>query len=779
MALVQALPVSMTDHSNSGVEVQQCRPLSSHSPTDTCAGACGPCSAGTAMGSVSSLISGRTYQERHCRAASEFTKPRRATPATSCFRLQDNTLRSGSSLEQLLIHSNQIQPQVLPPPLPTKKQPRPGNTAGVGSAGASGAVGGGNNGNFGYASEEVLVGDWNDNLVMTAGSPCSDTEDQRDNRTLNGNIGGPPPKLIPVSGQLEKNMEKVLIRPTAFKPVVPKNRHSVQYLSPRPAGSSLSESQGSLNLLLPLGGSTSTPGNGGSGNSEGKRNSYSGGRNARNSQSCSMSDSGRNSLSSLPTHSSTGYSLAPSEGSSSGSGIGGQLEPTSGPGQSTSGAVRTHGHTNSDSGRSSSSKSSGSGSLSGRGQPLLDSRSCGHSPPPIEGYEAVVRELEEKLRERDQELQQLRENLDENEAAICQVYEEKQRRCEREMEELRQNCATKMKQASQKAQRAQQVLQLQIFQLQQEKKKLQEDFASLLQDRETLERRCLTIQREQTQLGPRLEETKWEVCQKSGEISLLKQQLKEMQSELSQKAGEIVVLKAQLREARSELQASQVRSQEAQTALRTRSLELEVCENELQRRKSEAELLREKLGRLEEESARLCETLTNHSRPSLAGNPCPTMKGQCMNLSLQPGRSVAGRGGPSPSVYRDGEESLLVWGGESDEAKAQRQNAETVLALRQQVDRLKAELIYERRTSEEQLSHFDDERRVWQEEKEKVIRYQKQLQQNYIQMYRRNRNLERVMRELSLELENRDLEDYEVHTGSNEIHFEEITATEI
>ncbi|XP_074501991.1 leucine zipper putative tumor suppressor 2a [Sebastes fasciatus] len=785
MALVQALPLTVTDHPNLGLDVQQCRPLSSHSPSGSCPGPCGPCSPGTAMGSVSSLISGRTYQERHCRAASEFTtKSRRSTPATSCFRLQDNTLRSGSSLEQLLVISNQTLPhaQVLPPPLPTKKQPRPGNSAGTGGVTVAGAIGGSTNGSSGYVSDEVVVGDWNDNVVLVAASPCSDSEDQRDNRTRNGNIGGPPPKLIPVSGQLEKNMEKVLIRPTAFKPVVPKNRHSVQYLSPRPGGGSLSESQASLNLLLPLGGSNIASGPnviGGSSSSstEGKRNSYSGGRNARNSQSCSMSDSGRNSLSSLPTHSSTGYSLAPSEGSSSGSGSGGQLEPVQGLGRNTSGGSGSHGHTNSDSGRSSSSKSTGSGSLSGRGQPLSDSGSCGHSPPPVEGYEAVVRELEEKLRERDLELQQLRENLDENEAAICQVYEEKQRRCEREMEELRQSCASKMKQASQKAQRAQQVLQLQVFQLQQEKKKLQEDFSSLLQDRETLERRCATIQREQTQLGPRLEETKWEVCQKSGEISLLKQQLKEIQSELSQKAGDIVMLKAQLREARSELQASQARSHEAAAAVRTRSLELEVCENELQRRKSEAELLREKVGRLEEESVRLRDTLSNHSVHSLPGNL--TMKGHSMGLSLQQGRGMSGRGGPSPSLYRDADETHLVWGGESDEAKAQRQNAEAVLGLRQQVDRLKAELIYERRTSEEQLSRFETERRVWQEEKEKVIRYQKQLQQNYIQMYRRNRDLERVMRELSLELENRDMEDYEVHSGSNDIHFEEITATEI
>ncbi|XP_037321167.2 leucine zipper putative tumor suppressor 2a [Pungitius pungitius] len=778
MALVQALPVTVTERQNPGLDAQQCRPLSSHSPSGPCPGPCGPCSSGITMGSVSSLVSGRAYQERHCRAASEFTaKSRRSTPATSCFRLQDDTLRSGSSLEQLLVISNQTLPQaeLLPPPLPTKKQPRPGNSAGA----TSGTVTGGSNGNLGFVSDEAAIGEWKDNsvVVVATASPCSDSEDQRDNRTSNGNIGGPPPKLIPVSGQLEKNMEKVLIRPTAFKPVIPKNRHSVHYLSPRPGGS-LTESQASLNLLLPLAGSNGASaanaiGGSSSSGSEGKRNSYSGGRNARGSQSYSMSDSGRNSLSSLPTHSSTGYSLAPSEGSSSGV----QLEPVPGLGPNTSGASGSHGHTNSDSGRSSSSKSTGSGSLSGRGQPLSDSGSCGHSPPLVEGYEAVVRELEEKLRERDQELQQLRENLDENEAAICQVYEEKQRRCEREMEELRQSCALKMKQASQKAQRAQQVLQLQVFQLQQEKKKLQEDFSSLLQDRETLERRCATIQREQTQLGPRLEETKWEVCQKTGEISLLKQQMKEIQSELSQKAGDIVVLKAQLREARSELQASQARSHEAATALRTRSLELEVCENELQRRKSEAELLREKLGRLEEESARLRDTLSNYGVHSLPANL--TMKGQCMSLSLQQGRGMAGRGGPSPSLYRDAEETHLVWGGESDEAKAQRQNAEAVLGFRQQVDRLKAELMYERRTNEEQLSRFEDERRVWHEEKEKVIRYQKQLQQNYIQMYRRNRDLERVMRELSLELENRDMDDYEVHSGSNDIHFEEITATEI
>lgn len=167
MALVQALPVP-TDHSKPSADVQQCGSVS-HSPPV----------AGT-MGSVSSLISGRTYQERHCRAVSDYgAKYRKPTPATSCFRQQDGTLRSASSQEHLL--NNQ-------PPLPTKTK-----SSGLISAG---------NGNYGYLNDGS-VGDWNDNHV-SACSPCSDTEEPPDNRGMNGNIGGPPPKLVPVSGRLEK-----------------------------------------------------------------------------------------------------------------------------------------------------------------------------------------------------------------------------------------------------------------------------------------------------------------------------------------------------------------------------------------------------------------------------------------------------------------------------------------------------------------------------------------------------------------------------------------------
>lgn len=178
-----------------------------------------------------------------------------------------------------------------------------------------------------------------------------------------------------------QNIQQAIIRPTAFKPVIPKSRNAVQYLSPR-LGAGLSGSQGNLSLFSPED-EDLTP------VTTERRSSYSGARNGLFSQSFTMTDTARNSLTNLPAYS------------------------------HQSEATKHHGHSNSDSGRSSSSKSTGS--LGGRCQLLSDMGSGRPSPPPIEAYEAIVRDLEEKLRERDLELQQLRENLDENEAAICQV----------------------------------------------------------------------------------------------------------------------------------------------------------------------------------------------------------------------------------------------------------------------------------------------------------------------------------------------------------------------
>jgi uncharacterized protein (DUF3084 family) len=58
-----------------------------------------------------------------------------------------------------------------------------------------------------------------------------------------------------------------------------------------------------------------------------------------------------------------------------------------------------------------------------------------------------------------------------------------------------------------------------------------------------------------------------------------------------------------------------------------------------------------------------------------------------------------------------------------------------------QVDQLKAEMDTEK-------ENFEIETANWLSEKEKVIRYQKQLQLNYVSMYKRNKSLETEMEQL-------------------------------
>lgn len=62
------------------------------------------------------------------------------------------------------------------------------------------------------------------------------------------------------------------------------------------------------------------------------------------------------------------------------------------------------------------------------------------------------------------------------------------------------------------------------------------------------------------------------------------------------------------------------------------------------------------------------------------------------------------------------------------------------------VERLQRELEIKRKD-------FELERLTWAQEKEKVLRYQRQLQLSYVQMFRRTRNLETEIESLNLELE--------------------------
>lgn len=290
----------------------------------------------------------------------------------------------------------------------------------------------------------------------------------------------------------------------------------------------------------------------------------------------------------------------------------------------------------------------------------------GEAPPPYEwtlsmSVEEVVRDLEERLVEKEHELKQMKRNLDESEGAIAQVFEGKQRLWEKEVEELKRLYATKLRQVSQHAQRSQRSLQLQLYKAQQEKSRLEEELENLKRER-SQEAGTRT-----KRTSPTLEETQWEVCQKSGEISLLKQQLRDSQAEVTQKLSEIFQLKTQLRETRTEL--------------RNRENQLDALKLVLQG--------------------------TQRRR-------CPSQTGRDDGKGGEESSATGATGG---------------CGGPTEE-------------------RLRAELLLERRQSEAQATAFEEERQTWQTEKDKVIRYQKELQASYLDMYHRNETLERELQRL-------------------------------
>ncbi|XP_053110601.1 leucine zipper putative tumor suppressor 3 [Hemicordylus capensis] len=500
-----------------------------------------------------------------------------------------------------------------------------------------------------------------------------------------------PPKILPISGKLDQSNEP-LVRPSAFKPVVPKNFHSMQNLCP-PQNNGITENRKTLNHT-----NSNSPSTVKSGLEKPSLNRTS-------NQAGGLSDSGRNSLTSLPTYG-TGYSQHVGPMSASTSHIN-----RIGTAYADKNIVGYNGISTSDSGRSSSKSTSSFSRLN-----HLNETMPFHSP----STDDIIQDLEDRLWEKEQEVLQMRRNLDKSEAAIYQVFEEKQKIWEREMEDLRQNYANKLQQVSKKAQRAQQALQLQIFKLQQEKKKLQDDIGQLLQQREELEKKFVAFKKEQAEFLPKIEETKWEVCQKAGEISLLKQQLKDSQSDVSQKLNEIVGLRTQLKEGKSFLREKEEQILTLKDSYSTKSVSLEICENDLQRKMGEVQMLREKLSQCELEVSNLKQTLTNLGGPHSHFNTELTEK-----------------------LARD---ALAC---ESDEAKMKRQSEESLSALKKEVERLQAELKAERQQREQQVVDFEEERHTWQEEKEKVIKYQKQLQLNYVEMYQKNQILEHKMNEMT------------------------------
>ncbi|GAA6221016.1 leucine zipper putative tumor suppressor 1 [Lates japonicus] len=535
----------------------------------------------------------------------------------------------------------------------------------------------------------------------------------------------------------ETSAEKSLVRSTAFKPVIPRSTSSTE------------TGHGSLDhILCPLEKARSP-------DIRHKQDTFSG----------TLSDSGRNSMSSLPTHSTSG-SLSASTGPVS------HNDGSSAPANSLSKGVQPNlpswvngNSTNLDCSYRAVLNSSGlaskangdAGSPLSADEPSTLSETAGGIRSPITTDESLIERLEQRLLERETELQELQVSFEEKEADTCQLFEERQKYCVEEMEGLKQRCSTKLRQVSQMAAKTQQALQLQVSQLKAEKERLQEDVSKLTREKDLVELRLRSYESESTQLAPTLEETQWEVCQKTGEISLLKQQLRDSQADVNHKLNEIVSLRASLKENTAKTEMLEKQNKDHEDKLHSRTIEVEVCQNELQRKKNEADLLREKVGKLEKDIQGMKQDLARAKEQRLQHSLQLEASAQTQALE----RLIQGSDSP---VQSQGEENREQISTES---------------LQREVERLKRQLREEKDAQERLANSFEQERQTWNKEKDRVIKYQKQLQINYLQMHKKNQDLERILKELTAELESRTELGMDIAYSSGLQTYDDVIATEI
>jgi len=296
-----------------------------------------------------------------------------------------------------------------------------------------------------------------------------------------------------------------------------------------------------------------------------------------------------------------------------------------------------------------------------------------------------IADLESALRERDSELQYLRQTMEHNEQVIFRVYQEKERAWEREIRRLKSVHETRLRASAQKALKLEQMLLMQTYQLQQDKKRLREDA-------ERAEEESGIYRREVELLRTRLEEVEWSLCQKSGELALVKSTLKETQGDQTSKGQEVISLRNELRELK---------------------LTLEKKEDVIDRLMEQLKYDKSEITDSEDDE--------RHN-----GFPEETNVESSDESSSEDEDEV-----------EDNEKSVDI---DDDE------DAEDIDSLRQEVFQLKNSLLSER-------ADWQKERERWSEEKDKVLTYQKQLQLNYVQMYKKTRTLEAEINTLRLQLD--------------------------
>ncbi len=154
-------------------------------------------------------------------------------------------------------------------------------------------------------------------------------------------------------------------------------------------------------------------------------------------------------------------------------------------------------------------------------------------------------------------------------------------------------------------------------------------------------------------------------------------------------------------------------------------------------------VLRDKLSAFETEVVRLKKALSELSCSSSRASE-PSLTDACQ---LVASRLLSPPETPSSLPALPAPDPLLSL--QSDDSKAQRQDS---CDLRRQLERLQGELRLERQQRERQTLTFAQERQTWQDEKERVLKYQAQLQLSYVEMLQKNQALEERVDKLGVQI---------------------------
>lgn len=305
--------------------------------------------------------------------------------------------------------------------------------------------------------------------------------------------------------------------------------------------------------------------------------------------------------------------------------------------------------------------------------------------------DSAVGDLENVLKEKDSEIVYLRETMEQNEQVIFKVYEEKERSWERELRKIKGLYENRMKVNQQKSSKMEQALMNQTVQVQNEKRKLESELEEVQRQRKEQEQETRQLETEAATLRKQLDACEWRGSEQQGQLSVLQEKL------------------GTGREGGHQEAAREVAAREAAREVAALRAELQETKGNLEASKGEVKELQEERRGLQ------AEVINLHGVLDLEQEGC-TVKEVAVQKAV--------------IIERDQAVEKL----ERSLAQVEEENK----ALREEVGRFR--------------KNFDVEKANWLDEKEKVIRYQKQLQLNYVQMYKRNKTLESEVDQLKKSL---------------------------